>query len=100
MKVVEFGPLTDERRSELQGDELDPFETRGITLSYRRKDRHVGIEEGGRLVGSTGMLVTRVEIGGARFPVVGIGGVIVAAAYRGQGLGQRVVEEALARAQE
>lgn len=44
------------------------------------------------------MLVTEVESTGDRFPVVGLGGVIVNAAYRGRGLGRRVVDAALGRA--
>jgi predicted N-acetyltransferase YhbS len=99
VEVVEFGPLTDAQRAELEGGELDPFEMRGITLSYRPKDRHVALRaESGRLVASAGLLITEVEIAGERFPAVGLGGVIVNADYRGRGLARRVVEEALDRA--
>ena len=101
MEVVEFGSLTDEHRQALEGDERDPFDVAGITLQFRSKERHVGLQDdSGRLVASTGIVVVDVEVDGERFPVVGLGGVIVSAPYRGRGLARRVVEEALARARQ
>jgi predicted N-acetyltransferase YhbS len=99
MKVVEFGTLTDEHRYALEGDELDPFDAAGIALRFRPKDRHVGLQdEAGRLIASAGMVLADVEVRDQRFPAVGLGGVIVAAPYRGRGLARRVVEAALSRA--
>jgi predicted N-acetyltransferase YhbS len=98
MEIVEFGPLSDEQRAQLEGDEVDPFDAAGVQLAFRRKDRHVGLREGGRLVASTGLLEVEAQAGAERFAVVGIGGVIVAAEHRGRGLGRRVVEAALGRA--
>jgi predicted N-acetyltransferase YhbS len=98
MELVEFGRLTAEQRAQLEGDESDPFGGAGDTLVYRPKERHVALSDGGRLVASTGRVSAEVEVAGERFPVVGIGGVIVNAAFRGRGLARRVVEEALARA--
>jgi predicted GNAT family N-acyltransferase len=100
MEVVEFGALTEAYRAELEGDEEDPFDVRGTELRWRRKDRHVALRgDDGRLVASTGLLVAEIQVGdGPPIPVVGIGGVIVAAAHRGQGLADRVVTEALRRA--
>jgi predicted N-acetyltransferase YhbS len=99
MEVIEFGSLTDEHRRALEGDEPDPFDTAGLTLRFRPKDWHVGLkDESGRLVASTGMVSVEVEVDRERFPVVGVGGVIVSAPYRGRGLALRVVELALARA--
>ncbi len=99
MEIVEFGSLTDEHRRALEGDESDPFDAAGIALQFRRKEHHVGLQdESGRLVASTGMVVADVEVEGRRFPVVGIGGVIVSAPYRGRGLARKVVQVALARA--
>jgi hypothetical protein len=40
MEIVEFGPLNAEQRAQLEGDEHDPFDTEGVTLRYRGKDRH------------------------------------------------------------
>jgi predicted N-acetyltransferase YhbS len=99
MEVVEFGSLTDERRRALEGDEADPFDTADIRLRFRSKDRHVGLrDESGRLVASTGMVSVEVEVERERFPVVGLGGVIVSAPCRGRGLALRVVKVALAKA--
>jgi predicted N-acetyltransferase YhbS len=99
MEVVEFGPLTPQQREELEGDEHDPFDAAGATLSYRRKEHHVALRHHGRLVASTGMLVVDVEVGRERFAVVGLGGVIVNARHRGIGLAREVVNAALAKAE-
>lgn len=101
MEVIEFGSLTDAYRHALEGDEIDPFDAAGIGLRFRSKERHVGLrDDAGQLVASTGMVSIEVEIEGERFPVVGFGGVIVSAAYRGRGLGRSVVQAALARARQ
>lgn len=99
VEIVEFGPLTDALRRELEGDERDPFDARGITLHFQPKDRHVGLRDDmGRLVASTGLVLVEVEVGRERFPVVGLGGVIVNAQHRGRGLGRQVVQAALTKA--
>jgi predicted GNAT family N-acyltransferase len=100
MEVVEFGPLTEAQRAELEGDEEDPFDARGNTLRWRKKDRHVALREpDGRLVASAGLVLAEVQAGGSPpMPIVGLGGVLVSAAWRGQGLGRRIMNEALARA--
>jgi len=99
VEIVEFGPLTDALRRELEGDEQDPFDAGGITLHFQPKDRHVGLrDDSGRLVASTGIVLAEVEVDRERFPVVGLGGVIVNAGYRGRGLGRRVVQAALTKA--
>lgn len=97
MEVVEFGPLTDAYRAELEGDEIDPFDGRDTKLQWRRKERHIALRgDDGRLVASTGVLLAEIQVGdGPVTPVVGIGGVIVVAAHRGQGLANRVIVEAL-----
>ena len=100
MEIVELGRLTDSQREELEGDEQDPFDAVGVTLRYRPKDRHVAARgSDGALVASAGMLVVDVEVAGERFPVMGIGGVIVNSEHRGRGLARRVVEAALERDQ-
>jgi predicted GNAT family N-acyltransferase len=100
MEVIEFGALTDGYRAELEGDEDDPFDGRGTELSWRRKERHVALRgPAGHLVASAGLLLAEIQVDdGPVTPVVGIGGVIVAAAHRGQGLADRVIVETLARA--
>jgi predicted N-acetyltransferase YhbS len=99
VEVVVFGMLSDEARAQLEGDEHDPFDAAGVPLEFRAKERHVGLTQDGRLVASAGLTGAQVEVGGVRFEVVGIGGVIVARARRGAGLARRVLEEALTRAQ-
>jgi predicted GNAT family N-acyltransferase len=100
MEVVEFGDLSEAQRAELEGDEVDPFDARASQLVWRAKDRHVGLRDAdGRLAACAGLVLAEIEVDASRhMGVVGIGGVIVAARYRGQGLGSRVISEALRRA--
>jgi predicted N-acetyltransferase YhbS len=98
VEVLDLGHLTDAQRAELEGDEHDPFDAAGVTLEFRPKERHVALAQGGRLVASTGLTRAAVAVSGERFEVVGIGGVIVAASWRGQGLAREVVGHALQRA--
>lgn len=100
MELVEFGRLAAKHRAELEGGERDPFGAAGLALASQRKDLHVALRApDGRLAASTGLLVTDVEVASAgAFAVVGIGGVIVAARHRGQGLARTVLEAALERA--
>lgn len=100
MEVIEFEQLNDALRAELEGDEVDPFDAAGITLRFRSKDRHVGLRGPDmRLVASAGLLLVDVQVADRpRQRVVGIGGVIVSAPHRGQGLASRVIVEVLNRA--
>lgn len=99
LELVDFGDLTDAQRDQLEGDEVDPFDAAGVALVFGPKERHAGLADAeGRLVASAGLTRSEVEAGGERFAVVGIGGVIVNAAHRSQGLARRVVEAALDRA--
>lgn len=99
MEIVDLGHLSDEERAQLEGDEVDPFDGAGMTLQYRGKDRHVVLRDDGRLVASAGLTEAEVEVAGERFAVAGLGGVIVNADRRGQGLAKRIVEVALNRAE-
>jgi predicted N-acetyltransferase YhbS len=100
MEPVEFGPLTEELREQLEGDERDPWDAGRVPpMEWRAKDQHVGLrDQCGRLVANAGLLVVEVEVAGERFAVVGLGGVIVNRAHRGRGLSLRVLEAALAKA--
>lgn len=100
MELVELGRLSGAQQAELEGDEPHPWGLTGEGLEWRPKDHHVGLRDAdGALVAVAGWLITEVEAQGRRIPVVGIGGVIVAARCRGQGLGRRVIAEVIARAQ-
>jgi ribosomal protein S18 acetylase RimI-like enzyme len=101
MEVFEFGNLIPAQRSELEGGELNPFGTIEPPLLWRAKDHHVGLRDaGGRMAASLGFVTTQVRVaGGVPFDVVGIGGVIVAPAYRREGHARTVIEAALERAE-
>jgi predicted GNAT family N-acyltransferase len=101
LEVIEFGRLDEAKRAELEGGEEDPFDARGNTLTWRPKDRHVALRQtDGRLVASTGFVLADLRVEGEPpTPFVGIGGVFVNSDFRGQGLGNRIVVEALRLAQ-
>jgi GNAT superfamily N-acetyltransferase len=100
MEFVEFGSLTEGRRRELEGDEQDPWDAADWTLRWRPKERHVGLrDDHGRLIASAGTVAVDVEVGGRRFPVIGLGGVIVEAGHRGRGHAREVVSAVLTRAE-
>ena len=99
VELIEFGQLTARGRRELEGDERDPWDAGEVPLFFRPKERHVGIrDDQGRLIAAAGMVTAEVEVAGKRLAVVGLGGVIVNAAYRGRGLAREVVSAAVARA--
>ncbi|MFJ8441683.1 GNAT family N-acetyltransferase [Kitasatospora griseola] len=79
----------------LGGGAADPFETGSLNVTWRPKDRHFGVWHEGRVVAHAGFVVAPVEVGGQRFDVAGIGGVIVDAAMRGHGLARLAVTGAL-----
>jgi GNAT superfamily N-acetyltransferase len=98
--VVEFGRLSDGQRAELRAGEEDPFDAAGNRLHWRPKDRHVALRRAdGTLIASAGLVLGDLQVEN-RPPMrfVGLGGVFVTAACRGQGLGKRIIREALRRA--
>jgi GNAT superfamily N-acetyltransferase len=97
LEIVEFGPLDESKRAELEAGEEDPFGAAGNTLTWRPKERHIALREHeGRLVASTGFVLGELQAEGPpRVGFVGIGGVFVTSARRGEGLGHRVVAAGL-----
>lgn len=102
MELIELGRLSERQHAELVGDEEDPWDAGDSTLQWRPKDRHVAVcDDCGRLLAAAGLVVVDVGFGEQQAtPVVGIGGVIVAAPHRGRGLGGRVISEAVRRARD
>jgi predicted N-acetyltransferase YhbS len=100
MTLVELGPLSPVQRAQLEGGEADPFDSARIEpLTWRVKDRHVAmVAEDGTLYACAAWLPATVEVAGAPLEVVGISGVIVRPAHRGQGAAREVVDAALLRA--
>jgi predicted GNAT family N-acyltransferase len=97
MELVELPGMTPEGRAELAAGEAHPF---GINdLQWRESDRYLALRDDGKLVAAAGLVVATVEAAEA-FDVVGVGGVIVARPRRGQGLMRRVMDAAMARAEQ
>jgi predicted N-acetyltransferase YhbS len=95
VELIEFATLSPAQRDELEGDEPDPWGG-DVLLTFLPKDNHVGLtDDDGTLIAVAGTVVAEVEVGEARFPVLGIGGVIVRAPFRGRGLAREVVQAVL-----
>jgi predicted GNAT family N-acyltransferase len=96
--VVELGPLSVADWIGLVGREPAPFGARSAGLTWRGKDRHVGIRDPeGRLAAVGGAArVTVAVLDGEPFDVVGLGGLIIRRDVRGLGL-MPVLMDALAR---
>ena len=101
MELVELpGDHSDAERAQLIDGEQDAYELATLVLPPGQpKDRRFALREDGRLVASAGILRADVVVGTRRFPVIGIGGVLVTRSRRGQGLFRRVMEPALAAAE-
>ncbi len=100
VELIEFGTLSEERYRELVGNERDPWDGGDLSLQWRPKERHVGVlDEDGRLVAAAGLVVATARFGDRQpLEIAGLGGVIVAARHRGEGLGAMVIAEAVRRA--
>ncbi len=89
--------MSETQRAGLEAGEEDPFDATGVSLVFRAKERHVALRASeGRLVASAGLVLGDARVDErlvVRF--VGIGGVFVTAARRGEGLGDRIILEAL-----
>jgi predicted N-acetyltransferase YhbS len=97
VRLEELGRLTQRQRAEIEAGEKDPFGSTDPPFEWRTKDRHVVLRsDDGRLVASAGIVLAEVRSEDQGLVgVVGIGGVIVTASLRGQGLGKRIIEEVL-----
>lgn len=100
MELVEFDALPAEIRADLHGNEVDAFDAARLPpISWRPKTHHVvARSDDGLALASAGTLVVEVEVADERFEVIGVGGVLVKAEYRGRGLARTVVAAVLARA--
>jgi predicted GNAT family N-acyltransferase len=94
VELVELGALSMADWLALTGREPEPFGVRSAGLSWRPKDRHVGLRApDGRLAAVGGAAVVAVSVdGGVPFDVVGLGGLIIRHDARGQGLMPRLMD--------
>lgn len=87
---MELPPLSESDWEQLVDGEEQPWGPVGEGLSWREKDRNVGIrDEDGRLIAAAGAVLSDVTVAGAeRFQIVGLGGLFVTRRARGAGLVQ------------
>ncbi|AKA07251.1 hypothetical protein SAZ_36295 [Streptomyces noursei ZPM] len=93
--AVRLDDFTGADLTEILGPGPDPFGVAATGLTWLPKEEHFGIRLGGRLVAHAGLRRLPVDLGGTPTPVIGVGGVAVAADMRGRGLARRVVAAAL-----
>lgn len=87
--LPELGP---ERFAEISEGVDDPFEVKGLGLSWVTKEVYCTVREpGGRLVANAATAKIPVTVGGADFDVAGLGTVIVSPSRRGTGLARVAV---------
>lgn len=100
MNFVELGRLTPKQQGELGEGDQDPFRKEYLGLRWRAKERYfVLCDRDGRALAASGLVVVDVEVvSHDLFAVAGIGDVIVARSFRGQGLARKVVEAAIQHA--
>jgi predicted GNAT family N-acyltransferase len=99
MEVVELQRVGSGEWRQLQDGEEHPWGP-GEAMQWLNKERHLGIRAGdGRLVALAGTVVAEVEVDHhGRFPVLGVGSVIVTRSERGRGLARVLLERTLALA--
>jgi predicted N-acetyltransferase YhbS len=103
MEIVELEKFTSEQEAAIVGDEQAPWGGDAAeALTWGDKQRYVAVhDEQGRPIAVAGSLLVEVEVEGSdRFPVVGLGGLIVASRHRRAGLGGRLVQRLLEIASE
>jgi GNAT superfamily N-acetyltransferase len=96
MEIIEGEQLTAAQLDELKAGEANPWGVDGLT--WRRKEGFLALRADGRLVASAGWAIVDLEAGGDVFPVVGMGGVIVARPERGKGYARAILEPWLEKA--
>jgi GNAT superfamily N-acetyltransferase len=92
--IEHIGPLSSEFWDALIGGEVDPFGVGDDATEWGHKDHWTVLYDGERPIAAVGLVVASTDHG----DTVGVGGVIVAREYRGQGRLRPVLDAALERA--
>ena len=97
MEIVELDSFTSAQEAAIAGEEPQPWGGGAAeSMMWADKQRYVAAIDGaGEAVGVAGVLVSEVEAGGERFEVAGVGGLIVAARLRRQGIGAQLLSRVL-----
>jgi predicted GNAT family N-acyltransferase len=102
VEIVELAAITPQMWTELAAGEQEPWGRIAEALSWREKDRLIGLRgPDGQLLAVAGSLIAEVEVDGAgAFAVLGIGSVFVTPSARGRGLVARMLEVLLSPPQQ
>lgn len=98
MEVIELADFGPTEYGQIIDGEKDPYGTDHLGMEWREKSGHVALVEEGRVIAHAGWVPADLRAAsGERLRVVGLGGVMVHRAHRGQGLGHRLVAAAMER---
>ncbi|MFE9426877.1 GNAT family N-acetyltransferase [Kitasatospora sp. NPDC006697] len=95
LDLAAYGPA---EKRQVVGENEDPAGVAVTGLTWRLKERHVGIRDGERLVAHAGWVEVPVRVGAGELRAAGIGAVAVAPELRRRGLAGAVVTAAMERA--
>ena len=97
MRLVELDPHAEPYWEELLAGEQEPWGGSGEQLTWRDKTRNIGLrDDDGRLLAAGGAVLAELHTAAnQRFAVVGLGGLVVRASARGQGLARRLATDLL-----
>jgi len=91
--VMKVGTFSTEDAASLADGEADPYGTDQLGITWRPKDHHVVLVDSGRVVAHAAFLPIEVEMADERLAGAGLGSVMVHRAFRGRGVGQRLIKE-------
>jgi predicted GNAT family N-acyltransferase len=90
-----LGPLPESLRTELIEGEVDPWGIEESGFTFASKEHFVIAQDGEQPVAAAGWLSRDVVVGGEAVAAAGLGGVLVRASRRGEGLVRAVTSEAM-----
>ncbi|HEV3282384.1 MAG TPA: GNAT family N-acetyltransferase [Acidimicrobiales bacterium] len=98
MKVIELTHFGPDEYGQIVDGEQDPYGTDHLGMDWREKSGHVALVEEGRIIAHAGWVPADIgAASGEQLQVVGLGGVMVHRAHRGNGLGHQLVAAAMER---
>ncbi len=102
MRLVELDPHAEPYWEELLAGEQEPWGGTGEHLCWREKTRNIGLrDDDGRLLAAGGAVLAELNTAAEEsFAVVGLGGLVVRASARGQGLARLLASHLLELARE
>lgn len=98
MELVDLPNFGPDAYAQIVDGEPDPFGTDQLAVEWGPKTDHVGLTDGGRLIGHAGWVAADVRVAtGETVEALGLGGVLLHRRHRGNGVGRMLVSGAMER---